>query len=96
MKNEVRCMRFKELKEVVASLENNSAVNDETKIFLNTGWDSIQEILPEAISVENAQLVWVEDPLTLERFPGYHLQEKETAVNSTTETETVIVIKNLY
>lgn len=96
MENEVVCMRFKELKEVVASLENNPVVNDETKIFLNTGWDSIQEILPEAISVENAQLVWVEDPLTLERFPGYSLQAKETAFEATAETEPVIVIKNLY
>ncbi|MFZ8765159.1 hypothetical protein [Enterococcus diestrammenae] len=96
MENEVVCMRFKELKEVVASLENNPVINDETKIFLNTGWDSIQEILPEAISVENAQLVWVEDPLTLERFPGYSLQAKETAFETTAETEPVIVIKNLY
>ncbi len=93
MKNEVNVMRFKELKETVARLEKAPGVTDETKVFLNTGWDSIQEIEPGAITAEKAQLFWVEDPLTHERFPGYSLQLKN---EEQAAPETVVVIKNLY
>ncbi len=96
MENEVKVMRFKELKEVVASLENDPAVTDDTKVFLNTGWDSIQEIEPGAISTEKAKIFWVEDPLTKERFPGYSLEENTGKLAETGDAETVIVIKNLY
>ena len=38
-------------------LEKQENVNDDTKIMLDTGWDSLQEILPGAISVQEATSV---------------------------------------
>ena len=38
------------------------------KIMLDTGWDSLQEILPGAISVQEAQAFRVQDQLTKEYF----------------------------
>ena len=42
----VNCMTFSELKKMVAAIEKDPNVTDETKVMLDTGWDSLQEILP--------------------------------------------------
>ncbi|KAF1300138.1 MULTISPECIES: hypothetical protein [Enterococcus] len=96
MENQVRCMTFKELKEVLQQLEADPTVNDETKIFLDTGWDSLQEILPGAITRQEAQQFQVEDPLSKELFNGYASLAKAEKMKASGETETVIVIENLY
>ncbi|MFC0361049.1 hypothetical protein [Enterococcus canintestini] len=96
MENMVRCMSFKQLKAIVAKLEATEAVLDETKIFLNTGWDSLQEVAPESIEVKKARYFEVQDPVSKEYFGGFALTEKAEKVNATGEEETVIVIENLY
>lgn len=96
MENQVQCMTFKELKDMLHVLEENPEVTDETKIFLDTGWDSLQEILPGAVSTREAQTFQVEDPLTKETFQGYSLVEKAEKMHASGSKETVIVIENLY
>ncbi|MFV0558308.1 MAG: hypothetical protein ACK5MW_06680 [Enterococcus sp.] len=93
MENQVNGMCFKELKELVDALAANPAINEQTKVFLDTGWDSLQEILPGAIAAKQAKAFQVQDELTKEFFGGYSLAEK--LPDETTE-ETVIVIENLY
>ncbi len=51
---------------MVASIETDPNVTDETKVMLDTGWDSLQEILPGSVTVETAQTFEVQDELTKE------------------------------
>ncbi|EOB3455145.1 hypothetical protein ACIJDO_000262 [Enterococcus hirae] len=84
------------LKKQLAELEKVNTVDDETKIFLDTGWDSIQEIAPDALTIGEAQQFVVEDEWTKEKFNGFTLVEKAEKMNASGDKETVIVIKNLY
>lgn len=46
--------------------------------ILDTGWDSIQEIAPDALEVAQAREFTVEDELTKESFSGYAREEKQS------------------
>ncbi len=85
-----------QLREFLADLENHSGVTDDTKIFLDTGWDSIQEIAPDALSLEEAKTFQIEDPLNQEVFEGYSLLEKAEKMKATGPEEKVLIIRNLY
>jgi len=91
----VRAMTLRELKETIQELENN-AVPEETKIMLDTGWDSLQELLPGAIEIKEAKSFKIQDELTKEYFGGYALIEKSEKLSADGEIEKVIVIENLY
>lgn len=88
-------MTYGDLKE---ALKNMEALNltDETKIFLDTGWDSIQEIDFDSLVVEKAQIFHIEDPLNGEIFEGYSLVEKAEKNQADGPVETVIVMKHHY
>ena len=92
---EIQPMTFKELKEVVQQLEALQ-VSDETKIFLDTGWDSVQEILSGSIQIKPAQSFEITDELNGEVFKGYSLAEKAEKMNATGALEDVITIEHLY
>lgn len=92
----VNCMTFSELKKIVAAIEKDPNVTDETKVMLDTGWDSLQEILPGSVTVETAQTFKVQDELTKEFFGGYVLAKKSEKFDAVGDEEAVIVIKNLY
>lgn len=85
-----------DLRKFLEKITNNPEVNNETKIFLDTGWDSIQEINPDALSIEEAQTFNIEDPLTHELFGGYSLVEKAEKMNADGPIEKVVIIRNLY
>ncbi|KAF1306034.1 hypothetical protein [Candidatus Enterococcus willemsii] len=91
----VNPMTFKELKNLVQELEKQQ-IPEDTKIFLDTGWDSLQEILPGAIHLKEAQQFQVQDVLTKETFGGYSLIEKAEKTQAEGASERVIVIENLY
>ncbi len=55
METQIEIMTLGQLKQRLAELEKTSEITDETKIFLDTGWDSIQEISPDALAVEDAR-----------------------------------------
>lgn len=92
---EVENLTVGQLRHFLAELESQ-AVSDDTKIFLDTGWDSIQEIAPDALSIEAAQKFQIEDPLNHDVFSGYSLVEKAEKMQATGEIEKVLVIRNLY
>ncbi|WP_303219341.1 hypothetical protein [Enterococcus asini] len=96
MNNQIQAMSFKELQSIVAALASDARITPETKVFLDTGWDSLQEILPGSIKVATAKTFSVPDPLTNERYPGYALAEKAEKFEADEAEETVIVIENLY
>lgn len=85
-----------QLRQFLTQLNDNPEIDDETKIFLDTGWDSIQEITPDALSIEEAQSFKIEDPLTHELFGGYSLLEKAEKMKGEGPIEKVLVIRNLY
>lgn len=85
-----------ELREFLTQLTNNPEISDNTKIFLDTGWDSIQEINPDALSIEDAKMFKIEDPLTHEFFGGYSLLEKANKMKADGPVEKVLIIRNLY
>lgn len=91
----VQAMTLKELKEIILNLEK-SGLSDETKIMLDTGWDSLQEILTGAIQVKEAQAFKIQDELTKEYFGGYTLVEKSEKMQAEGPIEKVIVVENLY
>lgn len=96
MEEFVNCMTFSELKELVKNLEKNEKISDDTKVFLDTGWDSLQEVLPDAVSLNEARPFKIQDELTKEYFGGYALAEKSNKFTETGDSETVIVIANHY
>jgi hypothetical protein len=91
----VQAMTLKELKEVIQQLEA-AGVADETQVLLDTGWDSLQEILPGSVHLKEARTFRVQDDLTKEYFGGYALVEKAEKMNAEGPVEQVIVIENLY
>ena len=53
MENQVEVMTYAQLKEIMQVLEANEAITEDTKVFIDTGWDSVQEVAPDAVSIEN-------------------------------------------
>jgi hypothetical protein len=96
MENQVKVMNFGQLKKIMKSLEANTQINDQTKIFIDTGWDSVQEVDPEAINVEMVSAFKVQDELNKDFFTGYSLTEKAERMAAAGEPETAIIIRNLY
>ena len=92
MDSKIEIMTLGMLKKQLSKFEASAGVSDDTKIFLDTGWDSIQEIAPVAQTREFT----VEDELTKESFSGYAREEKAERFDTSEQSETVIVIKNLY
>lgn len=92
---EINQMTFKELKAAVQALEAQN-VPEDTKIFLDTGWDSIQEVMTDSILLEKAQIFHIEDELNGEVFQGYSLLEKAEKMKADGPIEEVIVLKHLY
>lgn len=92
---EMNQMTFKELKAVIQQLEAAN-VPDDTKVFLDTGWDSIQEITTGTIVMEKAQVFQIEDELNGEVFKGYSLLEKAEKMKADGPIEEVLVLKHLY
>ncbi|MCC9274429.1 hypothetical protein [Enterococcus aquimarinus] len=88
-------MTLKELKMAIQRLDEAN-VPDDTKVFIDTGWDSIQEVLTETIALEKAQIFQIEDELNGEIFTGYSLLEKAAKMKADGPIEEVIVLKHLY
>lgn len=93
---EIENLTVGELKKFLTALENRDDINDQTKVFLDTGWDSIQEIAPNALSIEETQVFEIEDPLNHEIFTGHSLVEKAEKMNAKGPIEKVLIIRNLY
>ena len=96
MDSKIEIMTLGMLNKQLSKFEASAGVSDDTKIFLDTGWDSIQEIAPDALEVAEAREFTVEDELTKESFSGYAREEKAERFDTSEQSETVIVIKNLY
>lgn len=94
--NQPENLTIGELRKFLMQLTDNPEITDDTKIFLDTGWDSIQEINPDALSIEEAQAFEIEDPLTHELFGGYSLLEKAEKMQGAGPIEKVLIIRNLY
>ncbi|WP_461740955.1 hypothetical protein [Enterococcus sp. LJL90] len=93
---EVPVITLKELKAAIAHLEKEHQLAEDTKVFLNTGWDSVQEIAPDALKVAKIQAFTVEDPLSGEEFGGHSLLNKAEAMKAQGKIETAIIINNIY
>lgn len=96
MDNRVEVMTFLQLKKFVKDLEANDAIHDETKVFIDTGWDSVQEVEPNAFHVEDVVEFKVQDELTKEFYVGYTLTEKAERMQAEGQVETAVIIRNLY
>lgn len=96
MDNRVEVMTFSQLKKIVEELAEIEAVNDETKVFIDTGWDSVQEVEPNAFHVEKVTEFKVQDELTKEFYFGFTLEEKAEKMQAQGKTETAIILRNLY
>ena len=96
MENQVEVMTYAQLKEIMQALEANEAITEDTKVFIDTGWDSVQEVAPDAVSIEKVAKFIVAAVLTNERFAGYSLEEKAEKMNAEGDLETAIIIRNLY
>ena len=96
MDNRVEVMTFLQLKKMVEELESNEAVTDNTKVFIDTGWDSVQEVDPQAFQVEEVIEFKVQDELTKEFFVGFSLAEKADRMKAEGQAESAVIIRNLY
>ena len=81
MDSKIEIMTLGMLKKQLSEFEASAGVSDDTKIFLDTGWDSIQEIAPDALEVVQAREFTVEDEWTKESFSGYAREEKAERFN---------------
>ena len=96
MENQVEVMTYEKLKEFMQAVEATEAITEDTKVFIDTGWDSVQEVAPDAVSIEKVAKFTVADVLTNESFAGYSLEEKAEKMNAEGDLETAIIIRNLY
>ncbi|WP_429950421.1 hypothetical protein IGJ55_000876 [Enterococcus sp. AZ170] len=96
MDNRVEVMTFSQLKKIVAELEANDAIHDATKVFIDTGWDSVQEVEPNAFHVEEVAEFKVQDELTKDFYVGYTLSEKAERMQAQGQSEMAVIIRNLY
>ncbi|MBO0422069.1 hypothetical protein BCR22_05950 [Enterococcus plantarum] len=96
MDNRVEVMTFSQLKQLVKELETNNSIDDNTKVFIDTGWDSVQEVEPNAFHVEEVVEFKVQDELTKDFYVGYTLSEKAERMQAQGQTETAVIIRNLY
>lgn len=96
MENFVPVITLKELKKALEKLEKDYELDPDTKVFLDTGWDSLQEVAPDALSVEEARSFSIEDVLSHEEFGGFSLMEKAERMNADGEPEQVLIIRHLY
>lgn len=78
MDSKIEIMTLGMLKKQLSEFEASAGVSDDTKIFLDTGWDSIQEIAPDALEVVQAREFTVEDEWTKNHFPGMRVKKKQS------------------
>lgn len=96
METEIIPLTVGELKERLAALEAAGTINDTTEVFIDTGWDSLQEVQKDGIEAAQTVTYEIQDPLTKEVFLANALLEKAEKFTIREETErTVLVIKNL-
>lgn len=88
-------MTVKQLKAALDALEQ-AGVSEDTPIFLDTGWDSIQEIDPEALSKKQARPFRIQDEWTKEYYGGFVLEEKAHTKETTGATQEVLVFSHKY
>ncbi|MGX7328688.1 hypothetical protein [Enterococcus bulliens] len=88
-------MTLKQLKTTIAALEA-SGVGEDTPIFLDTGWDSIQELDPDALTVKQARPFQIQDVLTKEYYGGFVLEEKAHTKETTGDKQDVLVFDHKY
>ena len=69
-KIKLRVMTYAQLKEIMRGVKASKAITEDTKIFIDTGWDSVQEVAPDAVSIEKVAKFTVADVLTNESFLG--------------------------
>lgn len=93
--NQEPTMTLGKLKKIVQQLSSQQ-LSDETKIFLDTGWDSLQEINPDSVKQVVAQTFQIQDPLTNEFYGGFVREEKSHTKEQVGEKETVLVIEQQY
>lgn len=71
----MKTIRLKDLKERINQLSVKYQLTDDTPIFLDTGWESLQEIEAELIQVANIEPFEIEDIISGEKFSGYKQAE---------------------
>ncbi|HJD15813.1 MAG TPA: hypothetical protein IAA34_06995 [Candidatus Enterococcus stercoripullorum] len=67
----MKTIRLKDLKERINQLSVKYQLTDDTPIFLDTGWESLQEIESELIQVVSVELFEIEDMISGEKFSGF-------------------------
>ena len=72
----MKTIRLKDLKERINQLSVKYQLTDDTPIFLDTGWESLQEIESELIQVVGVELFEIEDIISSEKFSGYKQSEE--------------------
>lgn len=72
----MKTIRLKDLKERINQLSVKYQLTDDTPIFLDTGWESLQEIESELIQVVGVELFEIEDIISGEKFSGYKQSEE--------------------
>jgi len=72
----MKSIRLKDLKERINQLSVKYQLTDDTPIFLDTGWESLQEIESELIQVVGVELFEIEDIISGEKFSGYKQSEE--------------------
>lgn len=96
MERRINTLTFGQLKKIISDLESDRVITDETKVFIDTGWDSVQEIEPDAFCIEEVMEFKVQDDWTKETYFGFSLAEKAERMKADGEPEIAVIIRNLY
>ena len=67
----MKTIRLKDLKERINQLSVKYQLTEDTLIYLDTGWESLQEIESELIQVVSVELFEIEDMISGEKFSGF-------------------------
>lgn len=72
-------------------LQEKYQLDEQTPIFLDTGWDSLQEIARTDLSVEKIKHYQITDIISQEVFQGYQLVKDD----QTTQQQAIIIRQNV-
>ena len=89
--NETQTLSLGELKKCLAKLQERYQLDDQTPIFLDTGWDSLQEISHTDLSVEQIQHYQITDIISQEVFQGYQLAKEDDTIKQ----QAIIIRQNV-
>lgn len=89
--NTPQTLSLGEWRTLLDHLQEKYHLDEQTPIFLDTGWDSLQEIAHTDLSVEKIKHYQITDIISQEEFQGYQLVKDDQSI----QQQAIIIRQNV-